>query len=112
MNLHFYQTDSGKNLIMEYIESLSVREQVDGYSVLKNMEEGEFDKLQWKRWEKKIYEVYFYKRNRIFYVIIDGTDVYFLQACRKQKNKTEKKDKKIVEARAKELGKSLGKKLI
>ena len=40
---------------------------------------------------------------------IDSNNIYLLHACRKQKNQTEKKDKKIVIKRAKELGKALGK---
>ena len=39
MNLYFYESKSGKNVILEYINSLSVDEQVDGYSVLKCLEE-------------------------------------------------------------------------
>lgn len=70
------------------------------------------EQVRFKRWEKKIYEVYFYKHNRIFYITIDGDNMYLLHACRKQKNKTEKRDKKIVETRAKELGKELGKTFI
>lgn len=35
-----------------------------------------------------------------------------LHACRKQKNKTEKTDKKLVQKRASELGKQLGKTFI
>lgn len=57
-------------------------------------------------------EVYFYKHNRIFYITVDGNDIYLLHACKKQKNKTEKKDSKIVKKRAKELGKELGKTFI
>ena len=109
MNLHFYYSNSGKNLITEYIESLPLSERIDGYSVLDNMSKDKFEQLHLKRWEKKIYEVYFYKHNRIFYVAVDKNDIYLLHACRKQKNKTEKKDKKIVESRAKELGRELGK---
>lgn len=109
MNLYFYESKSGKNVILEYINSLSVDEQVDGYSVLKCLEEGKIDSVRFKRWEKKVYEVYFYKHNRIFYVTADENNMYLLHACRKQKNKTEKKDKKIVERRAKELGKQLRK---
>lgn len=112
MNLHFYESKSGRNLILEYIDSLSVDEQVDGYSVLKNLEEEKFEEIYFKRWNKKVYEVYFYKNNRIFYIVVNGKDMYLLHACRKQKNKTEKKDKKIVEARAKELGNILGKAFI
>ncbi|MDO4339328.1 MAG: type II toxin-antitoxin system RelE/ParE family toxin [Eubacteriales bacterium] len=112
MNLHYYQSNSGKNLIFEYIDSLPTDEQVDGYSVLKCLEDGKMEQVRFKRWEKKIYEVYFYKHNRIFYVTIDADNMYLLHACRKQKNKTEKKDKKIVEARAKELGNEIGKSFI
>lgn len=112
MNLNYYTSISGKNLIMEYINSLTEEEQVDALSVLKNMQNGEFNKINFKRWEKKIYEVYFYKHNRIFYITIDNANIYLLHACRKQKNKTEKSDKKIVETRARQLGKELGKKFI
>lgn len=97
---------------MEYINSLTEEEQVDAFSVLKNMQNGEFNKINFKRWEKKIYEVYFYKHNRIFYITVDNANIYLLHACRKQKNKTEKSDKKIVETRARQLGKELGKKFI
>ena len=38
-----------------------------------------------------------------FYIIADGDNLYLLHACRKQKNRTEKKDKNIVIKRAKEL---------
>ena len=97
---------------MDYIESLEIEEQIDAFSVLENMENGEFGKIFYKRWEKKIYEVYFKKHNRIFYIIIDNKEIYLLHACKKQKNKTERKDKKIVLSRAKELGALLGKKFV
>ena len=57
MNLYYYQSMSGKNLILEYIDSLPVDEQVDGYSVLKNLEDGKLEQIRFKRWQKKIYEV-------------------------------------------------------
>lgn len=112
MILHPYYSNSGRNLIYEYIDSLSVDEQVDGYSVLQHLERGEFDKIFFKQWEKKIYEVYFQKHNRIFYIVADKENIYLLHACRKQKNKTEKKDAGIVRKRAKELNAILGKKYI
>lgn len=43
--LHFYESKSGKNLILEYIDSLSVNEQIDGYSVLQCLEEGRMDEI-------------------------------------------------------------------
>lgn len=80
-------------MIMDYIMNLTEDEKVDGLSVLEDMENGNTDSLVMKRWDGKIFEVYFRKHNRIFYVTVDGTDIYLLHACRKQKNKTEKKDK-------------------
>ena len=52
MTVHSYKTESGKDLIMEYIDSLSMEEQIDAFSVLQCMEDGEFDKLVSKRWQK------------------------------------------------------------
>ena len=112
VTVHSWLSASGKDLIMEYINNLSVDEQIDAFSVLESLENGEFDKIYYKRWEGKIYEVYFKKHNRIFYITIDKKDVYLLHACKKQKNKTEKNDKKLVEKRAQDLGKQLGKKFI
>ena len=112
MTLHPYHSNSGRNLIYEYIDSLSIDEQVDGYEVLEHMEKGEFNKIFYKPWEKKIYEVYFQKHNRIFYIMADKENIYLLHACKKQKNKTEKKDAEIVRKRARELKKLLGKTFI
>ncbi|MCL1859778.1 MAG: type II toxin-antitoxin system RelE/ParE family toxin [Oscillospiraceae bacterium] len=112
MELHHYKTASGKDLIMEYINKLSPAEQSDGLSVLEKLEEGKFNELIIKRWQGKISEVYFYKHNRIFYVIADGENIYLLHACRKQKNKTENNDTGVVISRAKKIGELLSKKFI
>lgn len=109
MILHFYKSASGRNLIYDFIDSLSTEEQVDGYTVLSHLEKAELDKVLFKQWKKKVYEVYFYRHNRIFFVTVDGSDMYLLHACKKQKNRTEKKDKRIVEQRARKLGENLGK---
>ena len=58
MNLYFYESKAGKNLILEYIDSLSLNEQIDGYSVLKCLEENRIDELKIKRWQKKVYEIF------------------------------------------------------
>lgn len=112
MKVHTYENANGKDLIRKYIDRLSLKEQVDGYSVLQAMEEDRMDTLNIKPWQGKIWEVYFYKHNRIFYVTIEKKDIYLLHACRKQKNKTEITDKNIVIARAKELGKILNKSFV
>jgi phage-related protein len=112
VKLHDYQSNSGKDLIMDYLDSLTDEERSDGLFVMKCMENSEFDKILYKRWEKKIYEVYFRKHNRIFYTTVDSGNIYLLHACRKQKNKTEKIDSEIVKERAEELSAFLGKKFI
>lgn len=112
MKIHSYKSANGKDLIMEYITGLSEDEKVDGLSVLEDMENGKTDCLNIKRWNGKVWEVYFRKHNRIFYVTVERTDIYLLHACRKQKNRTEKKDKNIVIKRAKELGSLLKKTFI
>ena len=99
MTLQDYCSNSGKDLILDYINSLPEDEKTDGLSVMECM-------------EKKVYEVYFQKHNRIFYITVDKENIYLLHACRKQKNKTEKTDKKLVRKRASELGKQLGKTFI
>ena len=112
MILHNYKINSGKDVILDYIDSLTEDEQVDALSVISSSQQDRMDEIKFKRWEKKVYEVYFYKHNRIFYIVANEENMYLLHACRKQKNQTEKKDKKIVIKRAKELGMLLNKKFI
>lgn len=112
MRAHHYETSSGKDLILGYILSLSYAEKIDGLSVLEFLKNNKLDELNIKPWHGKVWEVYFFKHNRIFYVTIEGQDIYLLHACKKQKNKTEKNDKNIVIKRAKELGVLLSKKII
>ena len=103
MVLRYYHTASGKDLISEYINQLPTNEKVDGYHVLECLEQGKFDSVEVKQWEGKIKEVYFIKHNRIFFIIDEGTTIYVIHACRKQKNKTERRDADIVRKRAKEI---------
>ena len=112
MNVHNYETAGGKDIIQEYIDNLPIDEAVDGASVIKAIKDDRLDELKINHWQGKIYEVYFYRYNRIFFIAIENTDMYLLHACRKQKNKTEKKDSIVIIKRAKELGKKLSMKFI
>lgn len=103
MKIHSYYSSGGRDMILKYINSLPVDERTDGYHVLECMEQDRMDELKIKPWQGKVWEVYFYKHNRIFYVTCHNDDIYLLHSCRKQKNKTEKNDCKIVISRAKEL---------
>lgn len=112
MNVHHYKTQGGKDLILDYIDKLNDDERTDGLSVIQKLKHSEMNELQVKMWRGKISEVYFYKHNRIFYVVADGENMYLLHVCRKQKNKTETTDGELVINRAKKLGESLSKKFI
>ena len=87
MTLHDYCSNSGKDLILDYINSLPEDEKTDGLSVMECMEKGEFDKIRFKRWEKKVYEVYFQKHNRIFYITVDKENIYLLHAGQRTQRK-------------------------
>jgi len=112
MKIQSYYSQNGTDLIEKYINGLTLDEQVDAFDVLEQLEQGNIDTLTIKKWEGKIREVYFYKHNRIFYVVVDNENIYLLHACRKQKNKTERNDCKLIISRAKELAKGIGIKII
>jgi len=49
MKIHSYRTAGGKDLIMEYIKSLSKPEAIDGLSVMEHFKNNEFDELDIKQ---------------------------------------------------------------
>lgn len=56
---------------------------------------------------------YIFRKITVYSILqVDKENIYLLHSCRKQKNKTEKKDANIVRKRAKELGNMLGRKFI
>lgn len=106
MKLYFYKTIGGKNLILEFIHTLSKEEKAEALYILSILEEGNqnvFEHLDVKHFTDKIYEIKFRKHNRLFYVLKNNVDLYILHACKKQKNKAEKNDRNIVLKRAKEI---------
>ncbi len=112
MKVLHYNNSSGKDLIEEKINKLQIDEQVDARRVLLNLEEGKLDCLRIKQWQKKIYEIYFYKHNRMFYITVEHGVICVIYISKKQKNKTEKKDRNIVIKRAKELGREYNKNFV
>lgn len=112
MKILSYKSASGRDIIMDYINSLQPEETADALSVLQCMGNNEFDKIYYKPWRGKVYEVYFRKSKRIFYITVEAHTIYIIHACQKQKGKTEKKDADIVIKRAKEIGKIYNKKFI
>lgn len=106
MIVHTYRTSGGKDLIREFINSLTHEERVEGLFILERLENGsidELDSLNIKKLEGKIWEIKFWKFNRIFYVLEKDDNIYLLHACKKQKNAAELIDKRLAQRRAKEI---------
>lgn len=109
MILHDYETSSGRNVIKEYIDSLTIPEMVDGYSVREKMENGEFEKLNIKRWEKK-YTKYIFT-NTIAYFILSQTVTIFITCMQKAKKQNGKGRFKNNKKESKRIGKGIGKEI-
>ncbi len=104
LNIYDYQTSSGKNLIKEFLSSLSKTDMLIGYSIRhKIASDGlkAFDELNTRQLQNKLWEIKFSK-NRIAYVIKDEDSVYFLHCWVKQKGKAEKFELDTAIKRAKE----------
>jgi phage-related protein len=106
MRIIEYTTAGGKNLIKEYLNDLPEKDRIEaneirrkilleGYNALKDLNTRQ---LKGKLWEIK------FSQNRIMYVVQQGDTIYFLHACKKQKNKAEKPDIDLAIRRAKEYG--------
>ena len=92
MKIHDYHTNGGKNLIKDYLHDLPKEERTEGYRIRHNiimygMEA--FPLLDTRQLQGKLWEIKF-SDNRIMYVIADSDNVFFLHACKKQKDKAEK----------------------
>ncbi len=106
MQVHAYTTMGGKNEIFIYLDSLETRERAEGYAIISNLEEqgSKFlDTLDTRQLKGKIWEIKFYRHNRIMYILVDQDNIFLLHACKKQKNKAEKKNIEIAMKRAKEI---------
>lgn len=105
MYIHDYCTDSGKNLIKEYLNQLPAEVRFEGYAIRhKIMHDGmlAFQCLNTRQLSKKLWEIKF-GQERIMYVIADAENVYFLHICKKQKGRAEKHELEKAMKRAKEI---------
>lgn len=102
MIIYDYITAGGKNLIIEYIERLPSPEKAEILAARQLISEEGLDafmvlttrQLYRKLWEIKI------SQERIMYVIKNENAVYFLNICKKQKGKAEKKEMDKAKRRA------------
>ena len=104
MNIHDYCTVGGKNLIKEYLHQLPREEQIEGYRIRHNIilyGLEVFPFINTRQLHGKLWEIKF-SSNRIMYVIADAENIYFLHACKKQKQKAAGMDLDTAMQRAKE----------
>ena len=93
MRIKTYITSGGKDLIIEYIEELPKYEMLQGFAILKRLKQYGKDALEGldtRQIQGKLWEIKFYRHNRIFYFTIQQNCVYLVHACKKQKGKAEK----------------------
>lgn len=93
MNVYRYSTSGGKDLIKEFLDSLEKRQKATGYKILEKLESDGVSALEGyetRQLKNKLWEIKFYRHNRLMYVLVDEDNIYILHACKKQKNKAEK----------------------
>lgn len=115
MNIYRYQTDGGKDLILDYIERLPKQQEIIARGILQKLQVHGLEALKvlnTRQLRKKLWEIKFFDNNRLMYVVADDENFYILHACKKQKGKAEKFELGKAIERAKELGRELGKSFV
>ena len=98
MEIYDYETYGGKNVIKEYIDHLTQKEQLEIYDIREEIRKSgldAFEKINTRQLRGKLWEIKV-SQTRIMYVIIA-----FLHICKKQKGKAEKKEIETALKRAK-----------
>lgn len=93
MKIHYFATAGGKNLIFKYLDKLPNDQKAEGYAILKDLEENGLDALDGmdtRQLDGKLWEIKYYRHNRVMYVVVDSDNIYMPHVCRKQKGKAEK----------------------
>lgn len=106
MKIKTYHTLGGKDLILKYLDKLQKDEMLQGYAILKKLEDSDIDilnQLDTRQLEGKLWEIKFYRHNRLFYVVVEQETIYILHACKKQKGKAENFELETALKRMKEI---------
>ena len=92
MNIYYYHSKGGKNIVLEAINALETRDRAEAYYVLRFIEEYGMDALNTLNTRKIFQKIYALKfdQNRIFYSIVDRDNLYILHVSKKQKQKLNK----------------------
>lgn len=114
MNVYRYETDGGKDLILEYVKKLPKKQEAIALGILSKLQQNGLESLEvldTRQLKKKLWEIKFFD-NRLMYVVADAENLYILHACKKQKGKAEKFELDKAIERAKDLGRELGKSFV
>lgn len=106
MRVITYHTIGGKDLIIEYLDSLPKDESAFGYAIIERLSKQGFNALEGldtRQIKGKLWEIKFRRQNRIFYVVVEQGSVYLVHACKKQKGKAELFEIQTAEKRMKEV---------
>lgn len=106
LNIYTYQTSGGKDLIINYLDSLPKNESAEGYYIMEQLEKRGISFLQMlntRQLSGKLWEIKFRKNNRIMYILLDKDNMYLLHACKKQKGKAERFELNKAKRRAKKI---------
>ncbi|SCY69606.1 type II toxin-antitoxin system RelE/ParE family toxin [Butyrivibrio sp. INlla14] len=106
MEIFDYVTLGGKNLIIDYIDSLPASERLELYDIRNEIRESgldAFEKLNTRQLRGKLWEIKA-SQTRIMYIVISTNGVAFLHICKKKKGKAEKKEIEKALSRAKREG--------
>jgi phage-related protein len=102
----FYQTTSGRTPVLDYLKKLQKPDRARILEALQQVQTFGFDairvgfrQIEGKLWELKI------GPHRIFYTLIEKEEMVLLHAYRKQGQKLPLKDRKLSQARMKEVQK-------
>ena len=98
MQIYDYSTSGGKNLILEYIKDLPdalKAEILDTRQLIREKGIDAFLLLTTRQLYKKLWEIKI-SQERIMYVIQDQESVYFLNICKKQKNRNWRKLRNVL----------------
>ena len=88
-----YCSAGGKDLIREFLDSLPLREAVEGYYILEHLELGGYEfltSITTRQINDKLWEIKYPRHNRIFYAVLHEETMWLLHACKKQKGKAER----------------------
>lgn len=103
MLINDYHTAGGKNVILEYIRKLPMKERAEAMVIRKSIETDgieSFEILSTRQIYRKLYEIKF-SQERIMYVVRDADNVFFLHMCKKEKRKAKTRDIDLAKKRAK-----------